>query len=79
MRYGKMKIPRFANYLAATLEGLSAFGAGEALLMIGVAHGGDDFAFDVVLANGTFGSESFLVVGDAVVVGVFRKEPADCQ
>lgn len=70
---------RCANYLAATLEGLTAFGAGEALLMVGVAHRGDDLALDVVLANGTFGSERFLVVGDAVVVGVFRKEPADCQ
>lgn len=68
-----------ANYLATRFKGLITLGACEALLMVCIAHGGDDFAFDVVLTNGTFGSECFLVVGNTIIVGVFWKESPNCQ
>lgn len=47
--------------------------------MVCVAHGRDDLSLDVVLANGTFGSERLLVVSDAVVVVVLGEEAADRQ
>lgn len=68
-----------ANYLAARLEGLNALRARETLLMVCVAHGRDDFAFDVLLAYGTFGSERLLIISNAIVVVILREESADSQ
>lgn len=68
-----------ANYLAARFKGLIALGAGEALLMVCVAHRWDHFAFDVALTNGAFGAECFLVVGDAIIVGIFWKKSSNGQ
>lgn len=68
-----------ANYLAARLKGLIALGASETLLMVCVAHGRYNLTLNIALTNGTFGSESFLIINDAVVVVVFRKESTDSQ
>lgn len=68
-----------ANYLAARLEGLNALRAGKTFLMVCIAHCRDDFAFDVLLANGTFGSESLLIIRNAIVVVILREESADGQ
>lgn len=67
-----------ANYLASRFEGLIALGASETLLMVCVAHGGDDFALDILLTHGTFGSERLLIVDDTVIVVVFGEESTDC-
>jgi hypothetical protein len=58
---------------------LVTLGASEALLVVCVAHGRYNFTLHIVLTDGTFGSESLLIVDDTVVVVVFREEPADGQ
>lgn len=47
--------------------------------MVRIAHRRYDFTFDVLLANGTFGSECFLIINNTVVVIVLGEEPANCQ
>jgi hypothetical protein len=47
--------------------------------MVGVAHGRDHFAFNIILAHGAFGAKHFLIIDDAVVVGILREEAANRQ
>jgi len=66
------------NYLAARCKGLIALGARETFLMVCVAHRRHDLAFNILLAYRTFGAVGFLVIDDAKVVVIFRKEAAGC-
>lgn len=67
------------NYLATRFKGLNALSASETFLMVRVAHCRYNFTFDILLANGTFGSESFLIIHNTVVVVILGEEPANCQ
>lgn len=66
-------------YLAARFERLFAFAAGEALLMICVAHRGHDLPLNVLAASGTLRPVQLLVVECAVVGAILREEATGGQ
>lgn len=72
-------MPEVVTHLAARLKGLLALGAGEALLVIRLAHGADHLALHVLLAVGALGAVEALVVRYAVVGTVLCEEAARGQ
>lgn len=69
-------ISNLASHLTAGLERTLALATGEALLMICVAHGGDDLALHILAARGALGPIQLLVVLCTVVGAILREEAA---
>jgi len=77
--YLSLDLWRVSAHLTARLEGLLALGAGEALLVIGLAHGADHLALHILLAICALGAVQPLIVRYAIVGVVLCEESAGGQ